>query len=161
MAGTRKDRDGGGAGPGPFARIRRDHSRETAEDYAELVLQLEQGRGRGRVRPADLARRLGVSHVTVLRALERLVRAGVLRRDDRRGVALSAGGRRVARASRARHAVVAAFLERLGVTRKTAETDAEGIEHHVSQATLAAMKRFVARAQRSGRRTSQLGRGKR
>ncbi len=157
MAGTRKD--GGGAEPGPFARIRRDHSRETAEDYAELVLQLEQGRGR--VRPADLARRLGVSHVTVLRALDRLVRAGVLRRDDKRGVVLSAGGRRVARASRARHAVVAAFLERLGVPRQTAEADAEGIEHHVSQATLAAMKRFVARVRRSGSRTSRPGRGER
>lgn len=148
------------SGPaGRFARIRRDHAREMAEDYAELALEL--GRARGRVRPADLARRLGVSHVTVLRALQRLARAGILRRDQERGVALSVAGRRLARAAQARHAVVVAFLERLGAPRGAAETDAEGIEHHVSSVTLAAMKRFVGGGQRPGSRTRGPGHGKR
>jgi DtxR family manganese transport transcriptional regulator len=129
---------------GRFARVRRDHARETAEDYAELVLDL--GGGGRPVRPADLARRLGVSHVTVLRALERLARAGVLRRDARRGVSLSAAGRRIARAARARYELLVAFLEHIGAPRAIAETDAEGIEHHISRNTLRVMKAFVARA---------------
>ena len=34
------------------------------------------------------------------------------------------------------------FLRKLGVDEATAQADAEGIEHHVSPATLRAMRRF-------------------
>ena len=34
------------------------------------------------------------------------------------------------------------FLIKLGVSRKTAENDSEGIEHHVSDETLKLMKKF-------------------
>lgn len=127
-----------------FARVRRDHARETAEDYAELVLQLsDEGLS---VRPADLARGLGVSHVTVLRTVERLERDGVLDRDAERGIRLSASGRRMARAARERHALVARFLERIGVPPQIAAIDAEGIEHHVSAVTLKRMGVFLRAA---------------
>lgn len=125
-----------------FARVRRDHSRETAEDYAEMVLELS-GRGHAGVRPADLARGLGVSHVTVLRALERLTRDGIITRDEDQGVLLSAEGQKVGEASRRRHRLVTAFLERLGVPPETAAVDAEGIEHHVSDITLERMTAFL------------------
>jgi len=132
-----------GKSAGRFRRVRQDHAREMAEDYAELVLELaESGRP---VRPADLVRRLGVSHVTVLRALQRLIRAGVLERDAERGVLLSKDGRRVARAARRRHQSVVAFLVELGAPPSVAELDAEGIEHHVSETTLSLMADFVRR----------------
>jgi DtxR family manganese transport transcriptional regulator len=49
----------------------------------------------------------------------------------------------MAATSRERHRVVREFLVALGVDAETADADAEGIEHHVSEATLAAFRRFV------------------
>ncbi len=128
---------------GRFVRVRQDHAREMAEDYAELVLELEQ---EGSVRPADLARGLGVSHVTVLRALERLVRNGTLIRDGDQGILLTPAGRALGEACRARHRLVVAFLEMLGVPPEVAAVDGEGLEHHLSPVSLDCMAAWVERA---------------
>lgn len=124
-----------------FHRTREDHALETAEDYTELVLDLEGDSGS--VRPIDLARALGVSHVTVLRTLARLERDGLLERGGDRSVRLTSAGREMAQAARQRHDLVVQFLERLGVPPETAEVDAEGIEHHVSETTLEQMRAFL------------------
>lgn len=124
-----------------FRRTREDHSRELAEDYVELIdeLQLEKGEARA----VDLAERLGVSHVTVSRTVRRLVRDGYVLAEPYRSIFLTDQGRELAAASRSRHAQVVAFLLALGVPAEVAEWDAEGIEHHVSQQTLEAMRRFT------------------
>jgi len=59
-------------------------------------------------------------------------------------VFLTDAGRKLAGRSRARHATVVAVLERMGVPRAAALRDAEGIEHHVSAATLRAFERHLA-----------------
>jgi DtxR family manganese transport transcriptional regulator len=118
-----------------------------AEDYAELVLELAKA---GAVRPADLARGLGVSHVTVLRALDRLARTRIIIRDERGEIQLSPEGRALGEACMARHRLVVSFLEQLGVPPEVAAVDAEGMEHHLSPATLARMAAWVDQA--SGRR---------
>lgn len=123
----------------PHRRTRADHAMETAEDYVEAVARLA---GYGLVRVGGLALCLGVSHVTVVRTLERLRRDGLVSKDTNSGIALTPKGRRLAGASRARHDVVVRFLQALGVPPGVAQQDAEGIEHHVSKATLRAMKRF-------------------
>ena len=124
-----------------FERIRQDHAREAAEDYAEMILDLgEEGRA---VRPSDLAKRLGVTHVTVLRALDRLLRDGIITRDAALGILLSPAGQRMGEACRERHRIVVACLERLGVPKEIADVDAEGIEHHVSQIVLQKMEAFI------------------
>ena len=124
-----------------FERIRQDHAREAAEDYAEMILELgEEGRI---VRPSDLARKLGVTHVTVLRALDRLLRDGLITRDVDQGILLSPAGHTMGEASRERHRIVVSFLERLGVPKEIAAVDAEGIEHHVSQMVLQKMAAFL------------------
>jgi len=134
-----RDSDAGSATR--FERVRQDHAREAAEDYAELILELrEDGRT---VRPADLAQRLGVTHVTVLHALDRLVRDGIVTRDADKGILLSRSGRRMGEASRDRHRIVLSFLERLGVPSEVADVDAEGIEHHVSRIVLRKMEAFL------------------
>lgn len=124
-----------------FRRTREDHSRELAEDYVELIdeLQLEKGEARA----VDLAERLGVSHVTVSRTVRRLVRDGYVLAEPYRSIFLTDQGRELAAASRSRHAQVVAFLLALGVPAEVAESDAEGIEHHVSKQTLEAMRRFT------------------
>jgi len=121
-----------------FARVRQDHAREMAEDYAEMVLELGGAVG-APVRPMELARGLGVSHVTVHRALNRLARDGYILRDENHGVLLTAGGRQLGEASMVRHRLVVAFLESLGVPPGVAAVDAEGLEHHLSPLTLERM----------------------
>jgi DtxR family manganese transport transcriptional regulator len=120
---------------------RREHAKETAEDYVEAIADLSASQGEARV--VDLARRLGVTHVTVNRTLGRLQREGFVSVQPYRAIFLTPEGRKLAEHCQHRHLVVVAFLRSLGITEKTAEIDAEGIEHHVSPETLAAFARQV------------------
>ncbi len=120
---------------------RREHSLETAQDYVEAIADLAAIHGEARA--VDLARRLGVSHVTVIRTVARLQRDGYVSTRPYRSIFLTGKGTRVAEESRRRHEVVLAFLRALGVPESIAQSDAEGIEHHVSPETLAAFKRFA------------------
>lgn len=133
--------------PGPqaenFRRSRRDHALETAQDYAEAIADLTAAQGEARV--VDLARRLGVTHVTVNRTIARLQKAGFVNAQPYRAIFLTDAGRRLADECKRRHETVAAFLLSLGISEKTAEMDAEGIEHHVSPETLAAFERLLKR----------------
>jgi len=54
-------------------------------------------------------------------------------------------GERLAERVRARHRVVVDLLLAVGVPAEAAEQDAEGIEHHVSDATLAAFAHYLRR----------------
>jgi DtxR family manganese transport transcriptional regulator len=126
----------------PYQRTRDDHSRERAEDYVELIDDLI--RETGEARATDLAARLGISHVTVSKTVRRLVRDGYVTVQPYRSIFLTDEGQAMADASRARHALVLAFLVKLGVPPDVAEIDAEGIEHHVSSETLEMMARFLA-----------------
>jgi DtxR family manganese transport transcriptional regulator len=122
---------------------RREHATETAEDYVEAIADLSASLGEARV--VDLARRLGVTHVTVNRTLGRLQREGFVSVQPYRAIFLTPEGRKLAEQCQHRHAVVVAFLRSLGIPEKAAEIDAEGIEHHVSPETLAAFARHTAR----------------
>lgn len=124
-----------------FQRTRDDHSRENAEDYVELIDALIQETGEARA--VDLAERLGVTHVTVSKTVQRLQREGLVTSQPYRSIFLTEEGKQMAEESRRRHAMVLRFLRALGVPDDVAEADAEGIEHHVSKETLSAMQRFV------------------
>jgi DtxR family transcriptional regulator, manganese transport regulator len=124
-----------------FRRTRAAHRDETAEDYVEAIQQIAAELGEARVR--DLARLMGVSHVTVTRIVARLAREGLVQTEPYRPVELTADGRRLAERIRERHETVLSFLRSIGVPRKQAEIDAEGIEHHVSDATVRAMRRAM------------------
>lgn len=127
-----------------FSQTREHHQRELAEDYTELIAELETEHGEARI--GTLASRLGVSHVSVVRAVRRLERDGLLVVSPRRGLDLTAKGRRLAVRSKLRHELVVEFLKALGVPTRTAEVDAEGAEHHFSPATLRAMRKFMEKA---------------
>ncbi len=122
-------------------RLRRDRSVEMAQDYVEAIADLTAAQGEARV--VDLARRLGVTHVTVNRTLARLQRAGYVNTKPYRAIFLTASGGKLAEECRRRHQTVVSFLQRLGVAERIAEMDAEGIEHHVSPETLAAFERLL------------------
>lgn len=124
-----------------FQRTRDDHSAEIAEDYVELIDALIAESGEARA--VDLAERLGVSHVTVGKTVQRLQREGLLTTEPYRSIFLTPKGEMLAKMARDRHELVVKFLTALGVPAEAAEIDAEGIEHHVSEQTLRAMRRFV------------------
>jgi len=98
----------------------------------------------------DIATRLGVAQPTVAKALKRLVKEGWAIQRPYRGVFLTPAGEQLAVEMRARHQTVERFLLALGVDADSARRDAEGIEHHVSEATLAAFEAFVRKADGRG-----------
>ncbi len=124
-----------------FRRSRRDRAVETAQDYVEAIADLTTLAGEARV--VDLARRLGVTHVTVNRTLARLQRAGFVNTKPYRAIFLTGVGKRLADECKQRHETVVSFLRSLGVSEKVAELDAEGIEHHVSPETLTTFERLL------------------
>ena len=128
---------------GDSARTRRDHSQELAQDYVEMIAELISKTGEARL--IDLARGLGVTHVTASRTLQRLQRQGLVTTQPYRSIFLTGPGRNLAKESRDRHEVVVRFLISLGVPSNVAESDAEGIEHHVSRETLAAFLKHLER----------------
>jgi DtxR family manganese transport transcriptional regulator len=133
----------------PFAKVRRDHATETAEDYVEAVSDIVRRDGVCRVK--HLARHMGVSHVTVTRIIARLQDEDLVRTEPYRPIELTARGERLAARCRRRHETVLAFLRALGVPEDDARRDAEGIEHHVGERTLVCMRRFIEKTDRPAR----------
>jgi DtxR family manganese transport transcriptional regulator len=130
-----------------FGKARSARSAALLEDYVELIADLLASQGEAR--PTDIARRLGVSHPTAINTIARLKREALATARPYRGVFLTEKGEALARRVRARHRLVVEILLALGVPAEAAEVDAEGIEHHVSEATLRAFARFL-----ESRRTS-------
>lgn len=128
-----------------YRRARLDHAHELAEDYVELIDDLIAKHGEARA--VDIARHLGVTHVTVTKSVTRLQADGLVTSAPYRSIFLTEKGRQLARRARERHRLVLDFLIALGVPKSDAEADAEGIEHHISPRTLDAMKRFLKRAE--------------
>lgn len=124
-----------------FQRVREAHQVELAEDYVELIADLIDATGEARA--ADIARRLGVSQPTVVKTIGRLQRDGLVESLPYRSIFLTDTGRMMAERCKRRHEIVVGFLRTIGVDEETAERDAEGIEHHVSEMTLAAFERLI------------------
>lgn len=123
-----------------FARVRSAHLMETTEDYVELVADLIEAQQEARL--SDLAARLGVSHPTANKVVARLKEEGYVDSQPYRSIFLTDKGRKLAQECKARHQIILEFLIRLGVDPQTAEFDAEGMEHHISETTLSIMKAF-------------------
>ena len=124
-----------------FGKARSAQSTALLEDYVELIADLLASTGEAR--PTDIARRLGVSHVTAVKTISRLKRDGVATARPYRGVFLTESGHELATRVRTRHRLVVDVLLAVGVPVEAAEADAEGIEHYVSETTLKAFARFL------------------
>jgi len=125
-----------------FVAARRRRAAETLEDYTELIADLIACDGEARI--TEIAERLGVAHPTAIKAIGRLEREGLAIVKPYRGVSLTDAGRTMAEQVRRRHRLVVDFLIAVGAPHEAAEADAEGIEHYVSSATLAAFEAFLA-----------------
>ena len=112
-----------------------------AEDYVEAIDDAIADRGV--CRAVDLVSHFSVTHATVNNTIGRLQRDGLVVTEPYQPISLTTKGKRMAAKARQRHEVVKAFLRRLGVSEQTAIADSEGMEHHVSDETLKAMKRVI------------------
>ena len=123
----------------PFIETRNHHESELAEDYVEIISDLISLKGEARV--SDLSEYLGVSHVTVIRTIERLKKKGYLHSTPNQPIALTDEGTKLAKFSKERHVFLLKYLTALGIPENIAAIDVEGMEHHVSETTMDAFRR--------------------
>ena len=123
-----------------FLKVRNAHKTENTEDYLELISELHSIKGEARI--VDIANNLGIAQATANKTIQRLQNQGYVKKEPYRSIFLTLKGQELASVSKKRHIIVLTFLKKLGIDNKTAEADAEGIEHHVSQKTLKKMDLF-------------------
>ena len=120
------------------------------EDYLETILQLIETKGYARV--IDIAAGLGISQASVSNMVQRLDADGFLKYEKYRGLTLTAEGRRLGENITHRHAVLTEFLRILGLPEDIVYRDVEGMEHHISPITVAALLRLNAHLKSSAYR---------
>lgn len=125
-----------------FGKAREARSATLTEDYVELIADLLAAHGEARA--TEVAKRLGVTHPTALKSIARLKREGLATSRPYRGIFLTEAGLALAERVRARHRLMVELLRAVGVPAEAAEADAEGMEHHASEATLKAFARFLS-----------------
>ncbi len=124
-----------------FKKARLQRQRELAEDYTEMIADLIALQGK--VRVCDIAREMGISHVSVLKTIKRLTRDGYLMRDLHPLIDLTEKGKEMASFSKKKHLILSHFLRKLGISENIVATDVEGIEHYISPETLHALEEHL------------------
>lgn len=114
---------------------------QSVEDYLECILLLS--RESEFVHRVDVARKIGVSQPAVQKAIKILQSGGFVECDGLH-IYLTKSGLDYAEKVYERHCTLEKFLKLLGVNGADAETDACEIEHVISDATFAAIKKFVS-----------------
>ena len=123
-----------------FKKVRDAHKTENTEDYLEIIAELLNSKGEARI--VDIANELDIAQATANKTIQRLQNQGFVKKEPYRSIFLTLKGQELASISKKRHIIVLNFLKKLGIDPKTAEADAEGIEHHVSDKTLKKMEQF-------------------
>jgi len=113
-------------------------STSAVEDYLERIQELIDAKGYARV--VDIAASLGISQASVTNMVKRLDAEGFVNYEKYRGLVLTEEGEAIAKAIAHRHRILTDFLSRLGVSSKEVESDVEGMEHHLSTASLEAIE---------------------
>ena len=126
-----------------FKKVRDAHKTENTEDYLEIIADLLNTKGEARI--VDIANKLDIAQATANKTIQRLQSQGFIKKEPYRSIFLTLKGQEVASVSKKRHIIVLTFLKNLGLDARTAEADAEGIEHHVSDKTLKKMEQFNKR----------------
>ncbi|MBT8036212.1 MAG: transcriptional regulator MntR [Verrucomicrobiae bacterium] len=108
------------------------------DDYLEQILHLIEEKGYAR--PIDISKKLEISQASVTNMLQRLDAEGLVAHEKYRGTTLTEEGLRIARAIIDRHETLTRFLELFDIDEDTIYRDVEGMEHHVSRATLEAIR---------------------
>ena len=117
------------------------HIQESGEMYLETILVLS--KKRGVVRSIDIAEHLGYSKPSVSRAVGLLKNGGFITVANDGVIALTEEGFEIANKIYERHTVISSLLMRIGVDEETAAEDACRVEHHISDVTFEALKKYL------------------
>ncbi len=122
-------------------------STPASEDYLETIYELTKSKGYAKV--VDISRKLNVKPPTVTSMIQKLSEKGLLRYERYRDISLTQPGEAIAKNISDRHAKTMKFLTILGVDKKTAYVDTEGIEHHMHPSTLKKIHELVLFAEKN------------
>ena len=119
-----------------------EHISRAYEDYLEAIYELSPEGGQGR--SVDVAEKLGVTKVSVGKAVKALKEAGLAEQPFYGDITLTKRGADYGRSVLARHRMLRTFLiDLLGVDPETAEDEACRLEHDISQDTVEKWTAFV------------------
>ncbi len=114
---------------------------ESGEMYLETIYILN--KQRGAVRSVDVGEYMGYSKPSVSRAVGLLKQGGYVVADADGYLTLTGIGVELAQKLYERHTLLTDLLVRLGVDKETAVEDACKIEHHLSDRSFDAIKRYI------------------
>ena len=117
------------------------HIQESGEMYLETIHVL--CKKQGAVRAIDISEHMGYSKPSVSRAMGILKQAEYIVVDKNGYITLTDSGLEVANRMYERHTLLTELFTRLGVDEETAADDACKIEHHISEKSFEAIKKFV------------------
>lgn len=117
------------------------HLQESGEMYLETIYVLSQTSNS--VRSIDVAEHMGYSKPSVSRAMGLLKQGGYITVDKDGFITLTDAGREIACKIYERHTVLKTMLMGLGVDEQTASEDACKMEHAISDASFAAIKKHL------------------
>ena len=117
------------------------HLQESGEMYLETIYRLT--KTRPDVRAIDVCEHMGFSKPSVSRAIGLLRAGGFVVVNENGHLSLTDQGRRVAERTFECHTLLKSLFVRLGVDEETADADACKIEHHISDETFDALKRYL------------------
>ena len=111
------------------------------EDYLEVIYELVEQKGYATT--VDISTYLNVSSPSVTKMTQKLDETGYLKYEKYRGIRLTDEGVRIAQNIRNRHGLLAEFFKMIGVDEESANSDAEGIEHHLHPETIKRLEDFM------------------
>ena len=114
---------------------------ESGEMYLESILILS--RTKHAVRSIDVSEHMGFSKPSVSRAIGLLRTGGYINVDADGHITLTEVGLEVAEKMYSRHKLLTDFLVSIGVGEDVAAEDACKIEHHLSDESFEALKRYL------------------
>ena len=109
------------------------------EDYLEIIYELVEQKGYAT--SADITECLNVSAPSVTKMMRRLQSTGYLEYEKYRGIRLTQQGTDIAKNIKRKHELLTEFFRFIGVREDIANSDAEGIEHHLHAETF---KKYLA-----------------
>jgi Mn-dependent DtxR family transcriptional regulator len=111
------------------------------EDYLEKIHDLIRAKGQARL--GDIAAGLGISQASVTNMVQRLHAEGLVVYERYRDVGLTDRGREIGSGIARRHDLLRRLLSGFGLDEQTVEEDVEGLEHHLSDASLRVISLLV------------------
>ena len=114
---------------------------ESAEDYLESILVLQQRRGQ--VRSIDLGNGLGYSKPRIISRMKKLRENGYISMDPDGIITLNESGMEIASRVYGRHKTLSKLFVLMGVTPEVASEDACKVEHDLSEETFRCIQSYL------------------